>query len=150
MATKNTAAKKNNNTAKKTAGGGSDKKGKKPKAKKPAGPTVWDVKAGKHTGTATSAVGVDGLTRTRFKWAGWGLCPLLKLVGYMGGTLDHARRLVASFQLDGTTSGSTISCQHSAGAQLAAGVSQEDCHHPGPVAELDKPTLAAFKKLCGM
>lgn len=130
-------------------------KGKKGKAKpaaavkvpkvKPA--DVWTVKAGKATGTVSSKAGVDGVQRTRFTWNGCSLSSLLKLVGYLGGTLDNARTLLASFQLDGVTSASTVSCQHSAGAQLAAG---DTPHHGGAVAELDKATLAAFKKLCGM
>ena len=125
---------------------GSDKKNKPAKVKPPKVNT-FTVKAGKAAGTGVSKEGVDGVTRTRFSWNGCSLSSLLKLIGYLGGTLDHCRTMLAAFQLDGVTSGSTVSCQHSAGAQLAAGVTP---HHGGAVAELDKSQLAAFKKLCGM
>ena len=145
---KRTAAKDSRKPQPKPAAVAVVKKDKKAKpAPKPKAADVWTVTAGKGKGTASSKAGVDGVQRTRFTWNGCSLSSLLKLVGYMGGTLDNARAFLAAVQLDGVTSASTVSCQHSAGAQLAAG---DTPHHGGAVAELDKPTTAVFRKLCGM
>jgi hypothetical protein len=116
--------------------------------KKPTPPTTFKLD-GVKGGTAGSADGADGVTRTRAGWNGHSLSGLLKWVGKNGGTIDNARSLVASLGLADVTSPSTVSCQFYAGYQLSLGKNGNP-KHGGKAADLDKSEVVAVKRLAGM